>query len=178
MKQKKVLVIGSVVLIFIIIALTWFFGWGTGTKKDKSQSIKKPTPTVVPVELSEDQMPETALTINSDRSGGEVTVAKIDKQFTNLEYEIIYLAHNEDQEIERGISGGPIEVTQNRTVSDSFIFGTQSCTTGVCKSRIDKDVSGGSLIVRLITNDNRIWNLEKKFLINKIKNGFEVSWVE
>lgn len=176
MKNKKNLIIGAAVIAFLIISLTWFFGWGGG-KKNKQISSLKPKPTVSQIALAKNEEPKIDLDINSDRSGGTLTVSEIDQQFTQLEYELIYLAGDKDKKIERGIAGGPLSVS-NGTVKESFIFGTESCTTGVCKRRVDKNVSGGTLTVRLIDSENKVWSTEKNFSIEKVSSGYQVVWNE
>jgi len=99
--------------------------------------------------------------------------------FESLEYELIYLAEHEGQEIERGVAGGPFQISESRKIREDFLFGTESCTTGVCKRKIDKNVSGGTLIVRLKTTNNQSWTKEMEFTIEKsAAGGYEVVWVE
>ena len=175
-KKKSLIIVGAVIA-FILVGLGWFFGWGSGKNGGETSSVK-PTPIASQLVLSESEKPEIELEINTDRSGGEIIVSKIDSRFSEMEYELIYLAEIDDQEIERGVAGGPLTVPDSRSVSESFIFGTESCTTGVCKRRTDKNVSGGTLIIRLMDSENRIWSTEKEFSIEKVSSGYEVIWSE
>lgn len=173
--KKSLLFIGGIVLIFLVIGLTWFFGWGMGPKEKGPAA--KPTPRAVQRELSEEQKPEIDLEINSDRSGAVLAISKIDPRFLELEYELIYLAEDEGQEIERGVAGGPMKISGGQ-VRETLLFGTESCTTGVCKRKIDKNVSGGTLIIRLIDADNQVWKMEKEFAIEKTSGGYKAVWQE
>jgi len=174
MKSKKNLIIAAAAVAFLAVILSWFFGWGVG-RKEEGTSSQKPVPTVSQISLSEDEEPEIDLEINSDRSGGTLTVSGIAKRFSQVEYELIYLTENEGQEIERGIAGGPLPVSGGR-VRETFIFGTESCTTGVCKRKIDKNVSRGTVAVRLIDPENRVWSTEKGFSIEKTAGGYRAVW--
>jgi len=180
MKNKKIIfiIIGSTIVLFIGIFLTWYFGWGN---KKTSADIKpiKPTPSAKKIEIEKDQEPKIELNITSDRSGGWLIISNIDDIFESLEYELIYLAENEGQEIERGLIGGPFQISQSRKIREDFLFGTESCTTGTCRRRIDKNVSGGTLIIRLKTQDNQSWTKEMKFAIEKsASGGYEINWLE
>ena len=179
-KNKKALVIGGISVIVLAIFLSWLFGWGV--KKERQELVNlKPTPTIKPLELSKEEKPEIELKINANRSGATLIVSNISEKFSQLEYELIYLAESDGQEIERGLAGGPIEIPSNRKVTitdEEILFGTRSCTTGVCRYHIDKNVSGGTLIVRLITPENQVWSLEKDFIIEKATSGYKAVWAE
>jgi len=176
MKSKKYLLIAGILLIFVVITLTWLFGWGMGEKGDDQLNSILPTPATTAVDLPEDKEPTIKLDISSDRSGAVLLVGKIDKQFSQLEYELVYLAESDDQEIERQIAGGPLEISSSREVREELLFGSESCTTGTCRRHIDKNVSGGTLVVRLITAENQTWSLEKEFAIEKSSKGYEAVW--
>ena len=176
-KQQLILGIGALVL-FLGVGASWLFWWG---RKDNQSSPAPqgltPTRAVQPT-LSEKKKPNIDLNINANRSGGLLTVSGIDEDFVELEYELIYLAKSDGQEIERGVAGGPIEVGDVRKVSEDLLFGTESCTTGVCHQHIDKNVSEGTLIIRLINADNQSWAVEKKFTIEEDGSGYKAVWTE
>ncbi len=176
-KNKKVLLFIGVFLVFAVIVLSWLFSWGMGTKKDENGPIL-PSPTISQISLSGEKEPEMELDINSDRSGATLTVWEIDDQFSELEYELIYIAESDGQEIERGVAGGPLDIPDNRRIEEDVLFGTESCTTGVCKRHIDKNVSSGVLIIRLITSDDQVWSTEKEFEIEKTTSGYQAIWKE
>jgi len=177
-KNKKALVIGGILVAVLAIFLSWLFGWGA--KKEEQELVNlKPTPTVEPLQLSEEEKPEVELKINANRSGATLIVSNISEKFSQLEYELIYLAESDGQEIERGLAGGPIKIPASRKVTvtdEEILFGTRSCTTGTCRYHIDKNVNGGTLIVRLITPENQVWTLEKDFTIEKTPSGYETVW--
>ncbi len=172
-KQQIILGIGALVL-FLGIGASWLFWWGRGENRQSNVNQGNSTPTQVQAlpTLSDIQKPEIGLEINDNRSGAVLTISKIDSDFTELEYELIYLAESDDQEIERGVAGGPIEIDDSREVSEDLLFGTESCTTGVCKQRIDKNVSGGTLTIRLTNADNQSWEIEKEFTIEESASGY------
>ena len=180
MKNKKILfiIIGAGVVLFGGILLTWYFGWGNKKAGTDIQPIDS-TSVAKKIEIQENQEPKIELNIANDRSGGSLTISAIDNMFESLEYELIYLAEHEGQEIERGVAGGPFQISESRKIREDFLFGTESCTTGVCKRKIDENVSGGTLIIRLKTADNQRWTKEMEFTIEKVSTGgYEVVWVE
>lgn len=178
-KQQKLIIGISALVLFIGIGTSWLFWWGresqnvSNEQNNQSKANQRPQRT-----LPEEKRPKIDLEINSDRSGAVLTVSEIVSDFVKLEYELIYLAESDDQEIERGVAGGPIEIPESRTVSEDLLFGTESCTTGVCHRRIDKNVSGGTLIIRLIDTENQSWSIEKEFTIEKTSSGYKATFVE
>jgi hypothetical protein len=178
-KNKQVLIFaGIATLIVLAVVLSWMFVWGASGSNNQAKNKNRPTPTETQIQLSEDEQPVITLDINNDRSGATLTVASIADRFNNLEYELIYTAEADGQEIERGVAGGPVEVPESRQVSEDMLFGTESCTTGTCHRRIDKNVSKGVLLIRLVTEDNQTWSLEKEFNIEEEGSGFKAVWVE
>lgn len=182
MKNKKtVLVIGTVVLVIAAlfgIFFSWLFDWGAKGKNTENLPKIIPTPTITEISLLKEAEPDIGLKINADRSGATLTVTKIDNKFSKLEYELIYLAESDGQEIERGVSGGPLEISSSRQVKEDLLFGTESCTTGTCKRHIDKNVKGGVLMIRIMNDEGQGWSTEKKFEITKILGGYEAVWKE
>ena len=172
MKNKKILfTIGVVVaLVFIII------GWLTGItgKKEKQPEIGTPTPVQPSREISQDNAPTVNITIVSDRSGGTIVISDIAEEFQEIEYELIYTAESDNGlPIERGVAGGPMKIDSSRKITETVLFGTESCTTGVCKRHIDKNVSAGILVIRLIDNNDDPWSYQVAFSIEKTAKGYE-----
>jgi len=164
--------------LMVILILAWLFGWTGGNQKKEEKKITSPTPVPTAAKLSEDEKPEIVFDVVSDRSGGELKVANISTNFSKLEYEIIYTAEIGGKEVERGVGGGPIDIPASRTISENILFGTESCTTGTCKRSIDKNVSGGTIILRLIDSGNKVWSVEKVFKIEKTSQGFKSVFIE
>lgn len=178
-KKKKIILIVGAILVFLVIFLTWFFGWGAKQEGGAEKNLPtKPVPTVAKVTIPQEDEPKIELSISSDRSGAVLTISEISDQFEQLEYELIYLAESENQEIERGVAGGPLKIGSSGTIREDLLFGTESCTTGTCKRRIDKNVSGGTVIINLITPENQIWSTEKVFEIEKDGSGYQAVWQE
>ncbi len=173
MDNKQKLIIGAVVFIlFIGIGASWLFWWGKGsaTEPEAEQAGEKQSKEVKPA-LTEDQIPVIDLEVNPDRSGGVLKISSIDSDFSQLEYELIYTAESEGLEIERGVAGGPISVPESGTISEKILFGTESCSTGVCHRRIDKNVSRGKVIIRLFNDQDQSWSVEKEFTIEEAASG-------
>lgn len=171
MKNKKVLLgIGTGLAIVLII-----IGWLTGItgKKEKEIVVAKPTMAPVVATISDEDKPVIGIDINSDRSGGTINISNIASQFAELEYELIYTAETDGLPVERGVAGGPIAIDSSRKVSETVLFGTESCTTGTCKRHIDKNVSGGVLIIRLVDDQGKAWGQETNFTIKKTTKGYE-----
>ncbi len=177
--NKKFMIFGGIgVIIVLIIGLSWLFIWGARGESTGADNLNLPTPAVSQLQLAEDEKPVIELAINNDRSGATLTVTNISDRFSEIEYELIYTAENEGQEIERGVAGGPLEIPASREISETMLFGTESCTTGTCHRRIDKNVSKGTLLVRLITEDNQTWTIEKDFDIKQKNTGYQAIWQE
>ncbi len=176
-KKQKIIIGGIVVVLFLGIGASWLFWWGkgeSGQKQEADNNVKSQSDKRI---LTEEKMPIIELDINRDRSGAVLTISEIDADFNQLEYELIYLAGSDTgQEIERGVAGGPIDIDSSRSVSENLLFGTESCTTGVCHRRIDENVSGGTVIIRLIDEDNQPWPVEKEFTINETDSGYTTTW--
>jgi len=178
MKNKKTVVGGIIVSgLLLVFVLNWLFGW-TAKPADRvgNEKTASPTPRIVTSSLPAEDEPEIILDINADRSGAILVIDQIASKFTQLEYELIYMAYSDDQEVERGVAGGPIDIPDNGKVTESLLFGTESCTTGVCKRHIDKNVSSGTLAVRFIDKNDKAWSIEKAFTIEKISGTWEAVW--
>ncbi len=179
MNKKYLIFGGGAFIVVLIITLSWMFIWGAGSKNPNQTNNKnQPTQTETQIQLSENEQPEISLEINNDRSGATLTVAKISDKFKELEYELIYTAESNGQEIERGVAGGPVEIPGSREVSQDVLFGTESCTTGTCHRKIDKNVSKGVLLIRLITPQKQTWSIEKEFTIEEEGSGYKAVWSE
>ncbi len=175
-KQKIIFIIGVFVL-FSGIGASWFFWWGNKGSSENKNLNQEPTPaTQIQPTLSEKKKPEIGLDIKPDRSGALLTISKIDEDFIQLEYELIYTAESDGQEIERGVAGEPMDIPESRKISEDLLFGTESCSTGVCHQHIDDNVSGGRVIIRLINSDNQSWSIEKQFTIEEASSGYEAVW--
>lgn len=180
MDKNQKIIIGVVGLVlFLGIGASWLFWWGkgdSGQSQEPENNLKSQSAQRI---LAEEKMPIIELEINRDRSGAVLTISEIDADFIQLEYELIYLAESDTgQEIERGVAGGPIDIDSSRSVSENLLFGTESCTTGVCHRRIDKNVSGGTVIIRLIDEDNQPWPVEKEFTIQEANSGYTSVWID
>jgi len=172
MKNKKLLLpIGATVVVILII-----IGWITGItgKKEQVAEIAKPTQAPISKALSDQDLPMINIEINSDRSGATLVISEIADRFSELEYELIYTAESSDGlPVERGVAGGPLKIDSSRKLTEIVLFGTESCTTGTCKRHIDKNVSSGTLVIRLADDLGNAWSHEVRFTIEKTTKGYE-----
>jgi len=126
----------------IIILLSCFFLSGCGKK-----SAPAPSPTPLPklIEMPVENRPEISLTPRADGHELYLKINKISDTISKIEYEITYLATDDDLEIEKGASG-VIEGDEILTAKSErkILLGTESCTNG-CKYKYDSGVSGGKL---------------------------------
>lgn len=177
-KKKKIIigVIGAV--LFLGIVISWLFWWGKGSSTQADDPAGDTTEEQVKPVLADDKKPRIELDINTDRSGGVLTISEIDEDFVKVEYELIYLAESEGRPIERGVAGGPIDVPQSRTIRENILFGTESCTTGVCHRRIDQNVSSGTVIIRVFNDQNQSWSIDREFEIEQTATGFTSVWTD
>lgn len=150
---------GCLVLIFVLLWLWITKGASQQNLPIESQVPFTPTPQVT---ISPSNEPQVKLEIWPDKSGITFYISQIDPRFKQLEYELIYLAGVKEQ-IERGVAGGPIDIPPEGKISEKVLFGTESCTTGVCRRHIDKNVTEGTLLLRFIDEEGNIWEMEKRF---------------
>lgn len=147
----------------LMVFVAWLFGFlGKGGGEKEEERLAVPSPAAERLTLSPEKEPRIRFELSGDRSGGTLIIEEIDPSFVKLEYELIYLARDNGGEIERGVAGGPIKI-EGGEVREKILFGTESCTTGVCRRHIDKNVSRGNLVLRLIDNEGKSWLVERSF---------------
>lgn len=151
--MKKIFIIG--IPIILLIAVGVFFLNGFGKKKQASNDnsfFEEPTaiPTR-PIEESMNERPYVSLVPTSDGHWVELGIKRIVSSFSKIEYDLLYFADAEGSRIERGVSTGGVPVELSGTeYSKKILFGSASCTTGVCKYRYDENVNEGSFSLKLI----------------------------
>lgn len=139
---------------FLILMASAFFLSGCGLKKTTESDVIQAEPTPVPtrpIEQSIQDRPYVALVPTSDGHWVELTVKNIPAGVKGVEYDFIYFAENEEMKIERGVSTGGKEavLTSPGEYYKKILFGSASCTTGVCKYRYDEGVTEGTLAFKL-----------------------------
>ncbi len=149
---------------FIIILLSSFFLFGCN-----SNSTPTPTPTPSPkiIELSQNEKPIVSLIPRTDGHEIKLKIENIPPTINQIEYELLYTAVDNNMEIEKG-AGDTIKLT-SQSVERNLLLGTSSCTNG-CKYKYDNGVTGGTLSLTLITNNNQIITFETPFTLKTGKD--------
>lgn len=144
--MKRVLIVCG--LIFCSLLLS-----GCSPKKSSKTSTIPPEPTVAPerpIEESIGDRPYVSLVPTSDGHWVNLEIKRFAQDASNFEYDLIYFADFEGTKIERGITTGgvPVELT-GTDFFKKILFGSASCTTGVCKYKYDENVTEGSLVLTI-----------------------------
>lgn len=139
------------IFVLTLIALSVFLG-GCGGKKPVTSNTPVPTetPEIIPEKPIEEaivQRPFVSLIPTSDGHRVNLKISNFPPGITGVEYELIYLADVEGNQIERGVSTGgkPVDLNGKKEYVKEILFGSASCTTGVCKYKYDENVNQGTL---------------------------------
>jgi len=166
------------VLFFLVLIASALTLSGCGPQQG-AETLSKAEPTVLPTKPIEEtisERPFISLIPTVDGHWVALEVKKIPQGTKSLEYELTYFADLEGSKIERGVSSGgkPVELAGAREFSKKILFGSASCTTGVCKYKYDEDVSEGMLTLKLIGSGQAAGEEYKSaFRIQKGKEGKE-----
>lgn len=133
---------------------------GCGPKKT---AVVPPSPTPTPrmVEIPQTKRPYVSLIPRSDGHELKLRISQL-TDIKEIEYELLYLASDEGNEIEKGV-GDSIKVTGN-TMERDLLLGTSSCTNG-CKYKYDANVHGGTLKLIFTTSENQLATYETPFVL-------------
>jgi hypothetical protein len=171
--MKKVLIIVIPVLLLIASGV-FFVSKGLGKKDSTPDDSFYQEPTAIPtrpIEESMNERPYVSLVPTNDRHWVDLAIKRIAKGFSKIEYDLLYYADAEGNKIERGVSTGGLPVELSGTeYSKKILFGSASCTTGVCKYRYDENVNEGSFSLKLIGS-----SVEKYDTTYRIQSNKEVS---
>ena len=163
----------------ILILFSLFFLSGCGKKAAPAPS---PTPAPKLVEMEPQYRPEISLTPRADGHELYLKINKISDTIGKIEYEITYLATDNNLEIEKGASG-IIETSELATgkVERKILLGTESCTNG-CKYKYDSGVSGGNLNLIFSINNGQMSMFDTPFILRSTadlkKAGGLLEWSE
>jgi len=163
----------------IIVFISLFLLSSCGKKTAPAPS---PTPAPKIVEMEPQYRPEISLTPRADGHELYLKINKISDTIGKIEYEITYLATDNNLEIEKGASG-IIETSELATgkVERKILLGTESCTNG-CKYKYDSGVSGGNLNLIFSLNNGQISMFETPFILRSTadlkKAGGLLEWSE
>jgi len=154
--QKQNRITTLVVLLASVFLLT-----ACGAKKPDTQI--EPTPTVTKlIELKPEDQPYIKLIPRADGYELKLVVQKLNSNITEVDYELVYTATDNGQEIEKGVSGN-IKV-EGKSVERDLLLGTASCTNG-CKYKYDTGVSQGTLSLTLATSSGQVSTYETPFTL-------------
>lgn len=163
----------------ILILFSLFFLSGCGKKAAPAPS---PTPAPKLVELSAELRPEISLTPRADGHELYLKINKISDTISKIEYEITYLATDDNLEIEKGASGiiESDELLSGKS-ERKILLGTESCTNG-CKYKYDTGVTGGNLNLIFSLNNGQMSIFETPFILRSTadlkKDGNLLIWTE
>lgn len=140
-----------------------------------------PTPTPRLVEIEVQNRPNITLTPRSDGHELFLKIESISDIFSKIEYEITYVASDNDLEIEKGASGiiDSTELSSGK-VDRKILLGTESCTNG-CKYKYDAGVTGGNLVLNFTLKNNQIAIFESPFILRStadLKKTGQLVWSE
>jgi hypothetical protein len=153
-KQNLIKIIG-------ILSLSTLFLSACGAKKPETQT--EPTPTVTKlIELKPEDQPYIKLIPRADGYELKLIVGKLNSNISNIDYELVYTATDNGQEIEKGVSGN-IKV-EGKSAERDLLLGTASCTNG-CKYKYDTGVSSGMLSLTLATSSGQVSTYETPFTL-------------
>lgn len=131
----------------------------------KSSAPAKPSPTPKPqtIELKPEEKPYISLIPSADGHWLKLKIDNIPNFITQIEYELIYRAVDNQSEIEKGVGDTVKDILGNRIERD-LLMGTSSCTNG-CKYKYDAGITGGSLSLTFIRPNNEPLSFETSFTL-------------
>jgi hypothetical protein len=173
MNKQKILPIALVVLVIFLISSAVFF-----LTRPKNNTSNAPTPTPPPrlLEIAENEKPIISIVPTSDGYWLDLKISNIPDYVSQIEYDLTYIAIDEDFEIEKGV-GGTIEEISSNSFTRKILLGTESCTNG-CKYKYDTGVTGGNLYLTLITDDNQVVDLQYPFSLLSVVDFKKTQQIE
>lgn len=130
--------------------------------KKTAQNSISPTPLPKLFEMPLDQRPYVSLIPRDDGHMIYLKLKNIPSNISQIEYELLYSAVDDGNEIEKGVGDTIKDIKSN--IERSLLLGTESCTSG-CKYKYDEGVYGGVLALNFITKDGQIATYETPFTI-------------
>jgi len=157
-------------LTLLLLSSTILFS-ACGKKKEEPTTLPTPTPRLV--KLDESQKPQLSITSRADGHELKLIIDQL-TDITEIEYELIYRAEDEDMVIEKGL-GDTINIKGQKKIERDLLLGTSSCTNE-CKYKYDEGITGGTLSLTLTTTQNQVAYFETPFTLSFSKN-FETNGV-
>lgn len=149
------------IITFSILTISMLLLSACGAQKPEIQI--EPTPTVTKlIELKPEDQPYIKLIPRADGYELKLIVQKLNSNISEVDYELVYTATDNGQEIEKGVSGN-IKV-EGQSIERDLLLGTSSCTNG-CKYKYDTGVSQGTLSLVLATSLGQVSTYETPFTL-------------
>jgi len=143
----------------LFLVLTLAFLLAACGKKTATNTIT-PTPPQRSFDIPLESRPYVSLIPREDGHMIYLKIDKIPSNISQIEYELLYNAIDDGNEIEKGV-GDTIKNVKNN-VEKSLLLGTESCTSG-CKYNYDTGIVGGTITLNFITTDNQVATYEAPF---------------
>jgi hypothetical protein len=152
MNLKRLSITGLVVISGLLFS-------ACGSKKE---IVTTPTPTPTPrlIEIPLEDRPIISLIPRVDGRELKLKITKIPAGINQIEYELLYTATDEGNDIEKGV-GDTIKVV-SPDIERDLLLGTSSCTNG-CKYKYDENVTGGTLTLTFINQNSQVSTFQTPF---------------
>jgi len=128
----------------------------------KKPTTTAPTPQPKVYEIPLDQRPYVSITPRRYGHMLYLKIINIPSNISQIEYELLYTAIDNGNEIEKGVGDTIKEI--NKSVERSLLLGTESCTNG-CKYKYDTGIVGGTITLSFISNNNQIATYQAPFTL-------------
>jgi len=157
MKNKNVLIIGSIILVLFLIVVGYFFysrnsasqKQAEQTQQDQQQNDIVPTLTPDAIGL--------VITIRDDKNAMKFDITNA-SDITHIEYAIAYTAQLQDQQVSQGLTGEIANDNSDKKIGVGYReFGT--CSKGVC--RYDTVISPIKVTLKVTKRDGKVYDVEK-----------------
>ncbi|MCW1949323.1 MAG: hypothetical protein KIH89_002650 [Candidatus Shapirobacteria bacterium] len=147
-------------LTFVVIASSFFL---SACGKKQTETNNTPTKSVQKeLVLSETEKPIISLIPREDGHELKLKIDNIPSNISQIDYELIYSATENDLTMEKGV-GDTVKIT-SKNIEKDLLLGTSSCTNG-CKYKYDTGVSEGTLSLIFYTSDNQSATFETPFVL-------------
>lgn len=148
----------------ITLSLITVFGFVFSACDKKPASTS--TPTIIPtprlIEIAPQDRPYISLIPRADGHELKLKINQIPQNISQIEYELLYTAVDEGNEIEKGV-GDTIKVT-SANIERDLLLGTASCTNG-CKYKYDTGINGGTLSLTFVSQTSQISTFQTPFTL-------------
>lgn len=151
---------------FLTITSILFFSSFLLSACGKKIEPKTPAKTIIKTlqqtEFTETEKPIISLIPRADGHEFKLKIENIPQNITQIEYELLYTATDNNLEIEKGV-GDTIKL-ESRNIERDLLLGTASCTNG-CKYKYDEGINKGTLSLTFITANNQVVSYESPFVL-------------